>query len=371
MVRTMHMRIIWGILCCLSLVIAFGPVRKLRLPLWCRWILGFFAFSAAQGYVLQKLFDASVMCPDKLPFFLLVPAKWGDIAILLTGLFSLAWILLRLCRIKCPAWVSLCSGMVLGGVMLWLGVRQPPVQERLLEVANLPAEAEGVRIAVIADLHIDCWRGKRWCETFVARLNALQPDIVAFTGDQVDGEIECRREDLSPLAAIQAPGGKFLISGNHEFMFDAEGYLGLYEALGLTVLDGRIATSRGITFVGLPDERSLVVSHNVPILDRLVKELPPEAFSVLLVHKPGIAPEADARGIDVQFSGHTHGGQFPGLAWIMERFNHGFVRGFYTLPGGMQLFVAPGSAAWIGFPYRFFYTSELTLFTLKRAPHAE
>ena len=161
-------------------------------------------------------------------------------------------------------------------------------------MANLPAEAEGVRIAVIADLHIDCWRGKRWCETFVARLNALQPDIVVFTGDQVDGEIECRREDLSPLAAIQAPGGKFLISGNHEFMFDAEGYLGLYEALGLTVLDGRIATSRGITFVGLPDERSLVVSHNVPILDRLVKELPPEAFSVLLVHKPGIAPEADA-----------------------------------------------------------------------------
>ena len=99
------MRIIWVISCFLSLVTAFGPIRKLDLPLKWRLFLGFCSFSTAQGYVLQKLFDASVMCPDKLPFPLLDLAKWGDIATLLMGVFSILWLLLRLCRVKCPAWV--------------------------------------------------------------------------------------------------------------------------------------------------------------------------------------------------------------------------------------------------------------------------
>lgn len=359
------MRIIWVISCLLSLVTAFGPIRKLDLPLKWRLFLGFCSFSTAQGYVLQKLFDASVMCPDKLPFPLLVLAKWGDIATLLMGAFSILWILLRLCRVKCPAWVPLISGMGLGALMLWLGVRQPPVREYTLELVGLPAEAEGMRVAVVADLHIDCWRGKRWCETFVSRLNAAQPDMVLFTGDQVDGEIERRRADLAPLATIQAPDGRFLISGNHEFMHDAEAYLQYYQTLGLTLLDGQTATVRGLTLMGLPDERSLVTSNSVPILERLMATLPTASFPVLLVHKPAIAPIADKMGVKMQFSGHTHGGQFPGLAWIMKRYNNGLVRGRYDFPNGMQLHLATGSASWIGFPFRLFYTSELPIFTLR------
>ncbi|MBQ9694587.1 MAG: metallophosphoesterase [Kiritimatiellae bacterium] len=362
----MTLRVIWGIFCVLSLVTAFGPVRMLKLPLWSRILVGFFFFLAAQGYLLQKLFDASVMCPDKLPFWLLVPAKWGDIITLMTGVVSLLWIGLRLIRVKCPPTIPLIAGISLGTIMLWLAVRQPPVQEYIFEIPNLPSSAEGLRVAIVADLHIDCWRGQTWCEGFVNQLNEQKPDLVLFTGDQVDGKIAFRQKDLAPLEKIEAPLGKFVISGNHEFMYEAEAYLRYYQALGLTVLDGKTAAVSGLTLIGLPDSRSLTNYESLPILESMMATLPKDACTFLLVHKPGIAVNADELGVDVQFSGHTHGGQFPGLATLMKRFNNGFVRGFYTLPNGLRLFVAPGSASWIGFPYRL-YSSELSIFTLKRA----
>lgn len=361
----MTLRIIWGLFCVLSLITAFGPVRCLKLSRWMRFGLGFFAFACAQGYVLQKLFDASVMCPDKLPFLLLVLAKWGDIVTLMTGLCALLWIGGRLLRIKCPPWVPLLAGMMIGTVMLWIGVRQPPVRNYVLEHKDLPCAAEGLKIAIVADLHIDCWRGEAWCRRFVERLNAVQPDLVLFTGDQVDGAFERRVKDLAPLAEVFAPLGKYVISGNHEFMYEVEEYLRCYQQLGMTVMDGKTATVRGLTLMGLADGRSLTESAGFTQLETLMAHFPEDAFPVLMVHKPGIARFADRQGVKLQFSGHTHGGQFPGLAYLMKRFNDGFVQGRYDLPGGMRLWVAPGSASWIGFPYRL-YSSELTVITLTR-----
>lgn len=366
----MTLRIIWVIFCVLSLITAFGPIRCLKLPLKWRLLLGFFAFSSAQGYVLQKLFDASVMCPDKLPFPLLVLAKWGDIATLMTGIFALIWILLRLLRIKCPPVIPLFLGMILGGVMLGLGVCQPPLRTSTLHLPNLPPEAEGLKIAIVADIHIDCWRGEAWCKRLVERINAERPDIILLTGDQIDGEFERRRADLRPLAALEAPLGKFVISGNHEFMNEVDDYLRYYQTLGMTLLDGKATTVRGMTIMGLPDGYSLIKNENADILRQLATQVSADTFSILMVHKPALATLADELGIDVQFSGHTHGGQFPGLATLMKRFNNGFVRGWYTLPNGLKLFVSPGAAAWIGFPYRL-YRSELSIFTLTRhAPEA-
>ena len=362
----MSLRILWILMTVLSVLTAVGPVRKLKAPGWFRILLGFFFISASQGYVLQKLFDASVMCPDKLPFWLLVPAKWGDIITLATGCATLLWWGLRLVRVKVAALAPLLVGVVLGTWMLYMGERQPPVRERLFEVPHLPAEAEGLRVAVIADLHIDCWRSRAWCERFVARVNATNPHLILFTGDQVDGEFERRIEDLAPLATLQAPLGKYLISGNHEYFFDAANYLRYYDRLGLKVLDGKTETVRGVTLLGLPDSLSLTNYENASILETMMANVPQTACTLLLAHKPGIAPLADVLGVDAQLSGHTHGGQFPGLAFLMKRFNAGFVRGYYTLPNGLHLFVAPGSAAWIGFPYRL-YSSEISVLTLTRA----
>ena len=206
---------------------------------------------------------------------------------------------------------------------------------------------------------------KAWCERLVGRVNGARPDLILFTGDQADGPLALRRGDLEPLGGLRAPEGAFLITGNHEHYFETEAYLRFYEGLGIRVLDGRTATVRGLGLMGLPDRRSLTrLGDDALRLRGLREALPRGAFPVLLVHKPGIAPEADALGVGLQLSGHTHGGQVPGVALAIRHFNGGFVRGWYTLPRGMRLFVAPGSGVWLGFPYRL-YPSEITVLTLR------
>ncbi len=349
----------------LALVIALGPVNHSGFPRWLEILLGLLLVGGAQHYLWHRLFHASIMSPDALPLPFLV-------GILLITAFLMAamaatlvvWALL-LCRIPIPQWVALVVG-VLGAVwMVWQGYRLPPVKEHTVILKDLPTAAEGLRVAVVADLHIDHWHGRAWCEKVVARLNATRPDIVIFTGDQLDGPIALRREDLAPLKEVQAPKGKYFVTGNHEYYFDTEETVAYLQSLGLTYLDRQVVITQGLGLVGVPDSRSLTQSISEAKFKELLVRLPKEVLPVLVVHKPGIAPMADAAGIKLQLSGHTHGGQLPGVATLMGRFNRNFVRGWYTQPEGMQLFVAPGSGVWLGFPYRL-YPSELSILKLSR-----
>ncbi len=349
----------------LAAIVALGPVNHLGLPRWAEILIGLGLVGVAQHYFLHRLFGASVIAPDAIPLPLLIIFLWGAAFLMAAASWTLLSWLVMLCRVPVPQGLPLLLGAISATVMIWLGERQPPIREHTVYLADLPAEAEGVRIAVIADLHIDHWRGRAWCEDFVAHVNAAQPDIIVFTGDQLDGTLEARREDLEPLSRLVAPHGKFLISGNHEYIFEPDETMAYYRELGLTVLDRRTAVTRGLGLIGIPDSKSLTQSVNSDLLADLTAALPQEALPLLLVHKPGLAPMADELGIKLQFSGHTHGGQLPIVYTLMERFNGGFVRGWYELPQGMQLFVAPGSGVWIGFPYRL-YPSEMSLITLKR-----
>ncbi len=248
---------------------------------------------------------------------------------------------------------------------MYLGERLPPVREHVVHIEGLSEEAVGLRMAVIADLHIDHWRGREWCAEVVERINAAKPDVIVFTGDQLDGFLEKRREDLAPLAGLVAPHGKYFITGNHEYYFDTQETIAYLESLGLTFLDGRWATTRGLGLIGLPDGRSLTQSVNAELLEQLVAQLPQGATPVLLVHKPGVAPLADKLGVKLQLSGHTHGGQLPGVGLLIGRFNRGLVRGWYTQEGGLQVYVSSGTGVWLGFPYRL-YPSEIPLLTFAK-----
>ncbi len=349
----------------MAAILALGPVNHLGWPRWLEITAGLGLVALAQHFLLHRLFGASVIAPDAIPLPILVVFLWGGAFLMAaTGWTLLSWLAMA-CRVPVPQGLPLVLGAICATVMLYLGERQPPVREHTVILPELPVAAEGVRIAVIADLHINHWRGKAWCEAFVERVNAQKPDIIIFTGDQLDGKIEARRDDLAPLKGLVAPGGKYLISGNHEYYFDPEETMAYYSALGLTVLDGRTAETRGLTLMGIPDAKSLTQSVNVGLLEQLVKEVGVGTLPVLVVHKPGIAPVADALGVKLQFSGHTHGGQLPIVYSTMKRFNNNFVRGWYDLARGMKLFVAPGSGVWIGFPYRL-YPSEMSLITLQR-----
>ena len=330
---------VWINLFCsaLAVVIAAGPLARLGLPRWAVVAAGAALVALAQQALVHRALRVSLLSPDGMPIWAEAALLWGTAFLLAAGGLSVAWWALRFCHVAVPGWIPLAAGAAAGVWLVWMGERLPPVREHEVALAGLPAEAEGLRVAVLADVHIDAWRGRAWCERLVARVNAAKPDLLVFTGDQADGAVALRREDLAPLAGLEAPEGKFLITGNHEHYFETEAYLREYGRLGMTVeLRGLLA--------GLPEG----------------------AFPVLLVHKPGIARTADALGVRLQLSGHTHGGQVPGVAAIIARFNDGFVRGWYALPRGMRLFVSPGVGVWMGFPYRV-YGPQIALLTLRGA----
>lgn len=360
---------VWINLFCsaLAVVIAAGPLARLGLPRWAVVAAGAALVALAQQALVHRALRVSLLSPDGMPIWAEAALLWGTAFLLAAGGLSVAWWALRFCHVAVPGWIPLAAGAAAGVWLVWMGERLPPVREHEVALAGLPAEAEGLRVAVLADVHIDAWRGRAWCERLVARVNVAKPDLIVFTGDQADGAVALRREDLAPLAGLEAPEGKFLITGNHEHYFETEAYLREYGRLGMTVLDGRAAQVRGLWLVGLGDGRSLTRRDAAEAeLRGLLAGLPEGAFPVLLVHKPGIARTADALGVRLQLSGHTHGGQVPGVAAIIARFNDGFVRGWYTLPRGMRLFVSPGVGVWMGFPYRV-YGPQIALLTLRGA----
>lgn len=350
----------------LALVVTLGPVRHLGLPRWAVWVVGVALVVLAQQALAHRLFGASILSPDAMPVAVVAVLVWGMGFLLAAGGLTLAWGVLRLCHVSLSGWWPLALGAAAATWLVWQGERVPPVREHVVEVPGLPEAADGLRVAVLADLHVDHWRGRTWCAAVVERVNAARPALVFFTGDQADGPFAEREADLEPLRGLVAPLGKYLVSGNHEHYFEAGWYLHHYERLGITVLDGRVVSVAGLGLIGLPDRPSLTgLGEEADLLRRLVGQVRAGDFPVLLAHKPAIAHVADALGVGLQFSGHTHGGQVPGVATVVRRTNAGLVRGWYTLPKGLRLFVSPGAGVWIGFPFRF-YRSEIALVTLRR-----
>lgn len=362
-------RVMWmmSMLCTvLAAIVALGLVNRLGLSRRAEVIVGLVLVGFAQKYLLFRAFHASIIAPETIPPGVLLLFLYAEAFLLAAAPLTVVWWGLRACHARIRAWVPLGAAVALGALMMWQGFRQPPVREHEIALPGLPQAAEGLRVAVLADMHLDSLRGRDWCKRLVQRVNALKPDLVVLTGDQEDGSLALCQTNLAPLAGLKAPLGRYVVTGNHEWFFDTEALLATYRALGLRVLDGSAKRIGALWLMGLPDARSLTRQDNQPLLRRLVAACPTDAFPVLLCHKPGIAPEADALGVRLQLSGHTHGGQLPGVAALIARFNGGFVRGWYALPGGLRLFVAPGSGVWSGFPFRI-YAPELTLLTLRRA----
>lgn len=354
-----------------SLVVGLLAIGPLPLRRWVRLLLVGFMIGFAPRYCWHRLFQTGLMSPDTMPPWFVVFLLWQMMFLWSSAILTVVWWGLRFFWRGASTVVPLMCGAGVATFLVWSGLRgEVPVVEHTVVLQGLPAEAEDLRIAVLADMHIDVIRGKSWCEGLVARVNALQPDLILFTGDQSDGGVAYRAADLAPLQDLKAPLGKYAISGNHEWWFDALALELLMTSYGVQPLDNRMVTLRGLTFLGIADTRDLINEQAQYALESLMQQLPKGAYPILLVHKPGVAPIADHLGVKLQLSGHTHGGQLPLLEHLIARFNRGFVRGWYTLPRGMSLFVAPGCGVWSGFPYRF-YAPEITILKLKGARHGK
>nr|WP_181957709.1 metallophosphoesterase [Bradyrhizobium uaiense] len=252
-------------------------------------------------------------------------------------------------------------------------MRIPPLNDVEIAIRGLPRQFDGYTILQLTDLHISRLFPASWAREVVARSNKLDVDLIAITGDLIDGTIDARRNDIAPLGDLIAADGVYVISGNHEYIFGYDAWMAHYAALGLRSLENRhIVLERGggrLVIAGITDRASRRRAHPVRDLAAVLDGAPKGAPIVLLDHQPSDARNAAALGVALQLSGHTHGGLILGIDRLAAPANAGFVSGRYDVDG-MTLYVNNGTALWPGFALRLGRPSELTRITLRVADNA-
>ena len=227
----------------------------------------------------------------------------------------------------------------------------------------------GLRIVQLSDLHIGERLGEDFLRKVVNRVNALHPDVVAITGDLVDGPAHVVEQALKPLADLDAPHGVYFVTGNHEYYWGGRESVRMVEALGLTVLhnEHRVVEREGgaVVIGGIPDlhgGRFLADHESRP--DLAFAGAPEGAPRVLLAHQPRAVIRAAPHGVDLMLTGHTHGGQiFPFHFFV--RLQQPIVRGLRRLLG-VWVYAHRGTGFW-GPPMRLFSTPEIAEITLTPA----
>ena len=245
----------------------------------------------------------------------------------------------------------------------------PTIINQDIYLKNLPDSFENFTIAQISDLHVGPTIKKTYVEKVVNQISTINPDLIAITGDMVDGSIDYLRRDLEPLSQVVAKYGTYFVTGNHEYYSGAERWLDETDRMGFTNLvnDNKLITikDQNIALAGVNDYRAhqIIPSHRSNP-ERAIKGINNEKVKILLAHQPASIFKANEAGYDLQISGHTHGGQFWPFTYPTKQANP-YLSGLHD-HNGTQIYVNSGTGYW-GPPLRLGVTAEITLFRLKKS----
>lgn len=228
------------------------------------------------------------------------------------------------------------------------GRRAPVVESFEVQIPNLPRQADGTVVAVLSDLHIGTMLDEAWLSERIEQVNALEADMVFLVGDLVEGHGvgEGTDELLATFRNLKAQHGVYVVPGNHEGYGENPASLHLFSDAGFTVLRDRWSVpTQGIVVAGIDDAtvRSAKERGQSPFKTILTGK-PEGAATILLSHRPDLVQDAADAGVDLMFSGHTHGGQIWPFNFIVQ-FVFPFVEGQYSL-GKLKLFVCRGTGTW-------------------------
>ncbi|MEU4652895.1 metallophosphoesterase [Streptomyces sp. NPDC023723] len=239
-------------------------------------------------------------------------------------------------------------------------LRGPRVQRVTVPLAKLPRAAHGFRIAVVSDIHLGPVLGRGFAQKVVDTVNGTQPDLIAVVGDLVDGSVKDLGPAAAPLARLSARHGTYFVTGNHEYFSGAEQWVAEVRRLGLLPLENARTELPHFDLAGVNDISGESEGQG-PDYDRALGDRDRARACVLLAHQPVMIHDAVDHGVDLQLSGHTHGGQlWPGP--LLAAAANPTVAGLERY-GDTQLYVSRGAGAW-GPPTRVGAPSDVTVIEL-------
>jgi predicted MPP superfamily phosphohydrolase len=239
----------------------------------------------------------------------------------------------------------------------------PRLARQQIGLRKLPRGMDGFRIAVVADIHLGPLLGRGHTARIVDTINRLDADLVTVVGDLVDGSVAELGSAAQPLTGLRSRRGSFFVTGNHEYFSGFQEWITEVESFGLTVLRNERVEIDGIDLAGVNDATGGVYG-DAPDYDRALAGRDPAKPVVLMAHQPIQVREAEKRGVDLQLSGHTHGGQIFPFAYLV-RLQQPVIAG-YARFGDTQLYVTRGAGFW-GPPVRVGAPPDITLIELRSA----
>jgi predicted MPP superfamily phosphohydrolase len=270
-----------------------------------------------------------------------------------------------LARVTGGAAATAASTSVAAGILSARGDHE--VSEVEIHLAKLPRALDGFTIVQLSDLHTGLTIDRAFVDRVVDRANALSPDLIALTGDLVDGPVPELEDDIAPLARLRARHGVFAVTGNHEYYAGADPWIEHITSLGARYLRNQLVTigDGDATFdlAGVDDHSADRWNGHGEDLDAATRNHDPARALVLLAHQPRQVRRAAEHGVDLQLSGHTHGGQIWPWHYIVSIQQGGLLAGRYE-HARTQLYVSRGCGYW-GPPVRLLAPLEITRVILR------
>ncbi|MBL8909185.1 MAG: metallophosphoesterase [Archangium sp.] len=270
-----------------------------------------------------------------------------------------------------PAWRTLRAEVVVGLVIPALAwgfyiSRRPETKRVTVDVPGLDPSLDGFRIAQISDVHIGQTLGRDFAQLVTDQVNALEADLVAVTGDLIDGAVHRLKDQVAPLGGLKGKHGVFYVTGNHEYYHGASAWQAEGRRLGWNVLhnEHRVVADGKLVIGGVTDlEGARFSDAHRPDVDMAFAQAPAGVPRVLLAHQPRFARAAKEANVSLMLSGHTHGGQiFPFMFFV--RLQQPVIGGFDVIHG-VPTYTSNGTGYW-GPPFRIGPRGEVTEITLRR-----
>ena len=327
-------------------------------PIWLRVGLGFLSITFISASLLAFNFTNIAV-----RIYYRIAAVWAGLLSFLFVAAVCAWAVFAVSsavgtHLDFHRLVELLFGIaLLAGVSGVINASLTRVTRATVRLTTLPAAWRGRKAALISDLHLGHVRNGNFLRRMIAKILREEPHAVFIAGDLYDGTAIDAVKAAAPLSKLTAPHGVYFVAGNHEQFRDDSKYLNAVQAAGVRVLHNEKVEVDGLQIAGVPYHLAWQPKIFASVLHAL--HLDPARASILLTHAPDNPEVAEAAGVSLQLSGHTHLGQFIPWSWIAKRIYRQFVYGLSQI-GKMQVFTSSGAGTW-GPPLRLGSNPEIVL----------